>query len=63
MLKEVECFWGPYLPNTTCWRRIADQGGFYVKHDDQIYQGQEILHGLFGKNAFIESFILIVELL
>ena len=34
--------------------------GFYVKHDDQIYQGQGILHGLFGKNAFIESFILIV---
>ena len=23
--------------------------GFYVKHDDQIYQGRGILHGLFGK--------------
>ena len=23
--------------------------GFYVKHDDHIYQGRGILHGLFGK--------------
>ena len=23
--------------------------GFYVKHDDDIYQGKGILHGLFGK--------------
>ena len=30
-------------------------GGFYVKHDDQIYQGQGILHELFGKIPLLNS--------
>ena len=34
--------------------------GFYVKQNEQIYQGEGILHGLIGKSTFIEFFILII---
>ena len=30
--------------------------GFYVKHEDKIYQGKGILHGLFGKIPLLNLF-------